>query len=1119
MKFICLVLCLGLCIPSAFAGRSQSFAEKLQKAGYHSRSIFYFEKALKAGEVKDKDEVYLSLFKLFGKLADNTKDSGKAAAHRKTAKDYFDKILNKNRPEVQLEIVAASLASLNKLKTKLHDPRVEKTAADIKQIKKQARTAFNAMSGVVDKIRKDARTWIDKVEELDDKERRKVKDTEQKKRMLEANANLKFGEACALFAAVCGHRDPEVRKWLLEMVKGYQDFISQVWGTPYAITGGIYLGEVNILLGKYKDAYETDVDGVEIAESSFSEVEAGLEELKKYKGWYNDQMYLRFKKHADALNIIGKKEASAKILADMFKWKAPSDVDYSKDKNFHFRLMISLEQRAKLLIELYKSGNKKIVNELSKAILDGFNVTKKMDSPFHANFKILMAELPTDESVDETADLAFLRGKDLFNKASKLEGQKNYAMYFAAAEKLKKALAESIKEGPEKMLDVYPEAAFKLGYSYYQMKNYLLALGTYIRALDLFPASKYPEDKFKDTYSAIKKCAQFAKVSASKRYNSYGKNRFDQDLYGVTLQIISKQFPEEGGDPEYWLGLLKKDGEQYSEAKKSFGQIAKDNPIYLKAQYHIVDCDYKKLKDDAKEGRQINEKQREKVVSSFIALQKLAEKKITPPKNISAKDLKKMKEARTYAIGKCASNLSELYTKSEKYEEAIKAIRDSLDQVSGVSKRNMLSRLVTSYDKVQDLEGVKFVLAYYEKMPVTEDYSQEKKNKNIASTLNRLGNLIGKVKRGAIETKMASASKDEAKKLEVELNNVHEEMGDLYWRSLQLTGKKDRTTLSLVITYYLTSKKTAPKALKALNLYFKWYPNKPELDLWYESMLGKSMTDWDVKVGAHLNAIKVVSVQNKYREFLDALFDNKEYGKMKISQVRKVKKESKDNPRSYSDAAKILAELGEMQNKDFDFKRKVYPELQKLEEKVTQANGYYGMRYQQANCLTQLQKYSEASSVFTELSKYYVEYFDIRIEAGKAAYAQGSYDSAVSNFSDLLRVVPKPGSSTYNPKDFFSLWLWSTKAKIASYGKNPDMSKVIKTWKLFRSMALVMDPGYLSKDPLRLGELGIKSQSRAAHYALCDETQKFCEEEIFPLLKKSSEANLKNDSWEKVIAK
>ena len=144
-------------------------------------------------------------------------------------------------------------------------------------------------------------------------------------------------------------------------------------------------------------------------------------------------------------------------------------------------------------------------------------------------------------------------------------------IYIQAAMKYKKALNLSRLDGQKKLDEIMPEASYKMGVSFSKADNHLLALITFLAAIEKYPSTKFPEEKFPEIYKNIRGCAINARASASARNRMSGQ-RFDQGLYEKTLKLIAEMFPEEGGDPEYFLGDLKRRNGQYDDAVQQYAK-------------------------------------------------------------------------------------------------------------------------------------------------------------------------------------------------------------------------------------------------------------------------------------------------------------------------------------------------------------------------------------------------------------------------------------------------------------------------------------------------------------------------------------------------------------------
>lgn len=1111
--FFCIV-----CSNINAVANDYEFAHTLNDHGYVSLARKYFEKALanKVVPRNEMDDVYLNLFKLYEKAAHHQADDSKKSALKAKAKSYFSKISDKDNAQTKLEIVKASLSALRKLEADIKKEGV--TENEKREIREQAKKNFKGVSEVANKVRIKARDWLKSHEKLSDKERKRQKREANKQRLIEGQSSLQFGEACVLYAAIMGHKNAEVRKWLLKMSSAYQEFIAKYYGSGYAMIAGIYQGEVYILLEKFKDSYDEMVDGVEEGMSSFSDSISAIQDLRGNDRWRFNWIVKGYQKQANALRLINRKELAIQSIDEMFEWKPIDAFTLKKNKDMHLRFMQALKMKCELLFELYKSGKKDVINELALSVTQGFNVCKKQDSPYKVVFKNLLAELPKDDNIKLTKEVAFFKANDLFNGALvlKSEGKKQASLdsFFKASLLYKRAIGlVMLEENKKSLLALYPESAYKMGVCYYELGNYLLALGTFLRTVDLFPSETYSKQSHPDIYKYVRKCALRAKASASKRFKENGKARFDQSLYEMTLKVMSEKFPEEGGNPEYWLGILKKSVEEYDEAKKRFEKIGPENTLYVKSRYHIADCMYKSLlkKNNSNE---IDDKTLDQLVQSFQLVVDLASKKMVKPKTMKAKDFEILKERNNSAKINARGKIARLNYANKRYDKARQIYYEIYkDATSSRAQSSALSKVLTCDYRKAEVAQFGKMMDLYKKIKIDDEFKLSNKNKNLANYQKMYGNLIIKNEINPLKNN---------KENETVLKKKYIQVADLYMNSLKISRDKDQALLEKVIGYYFSTRESLPKALSALELYFKWFPELPELEAWYESMIGKSEQDWDQKIGGYLPLIKHPKTTKEYKQFLDLLFDETAYGQVKVTQIDELVEKSGDQPRNYKSAMDMMDQFEKSKSRDRNFLNKVWPQLKKLRSKIDEANNYYKMRYIQARCLSQLERYGDAAEVFKSLSKYYVQYVDIRIELAKSQFAQGTmdgYGKAEKLFEELTRIIPTPTQvGSYKPKDYFALNFWNARAKLAQLGDSPKPDDVLKIWMRFRS-AIYLDLLYIAKNEKRFKDLNISVTEKGAHEDLINMIMQFADNKIFPVLKKTNDKKLKNDSWDLILEK
>ena len=1099
------------------------FAEALSVDNYTTKAIEYYEKSLKgAKKGKRSDDTHLALYKLWGKVA--TASSGELAAEaRKKSEENFNSIQDSGKPEVQLERIKSDLATLKTLDFKLKSAKEEEKADMITKIE----ASFKSVAEVSDKIRTDARKWLDEFADKEEREQKKLRKEYQNQANLETTASLNFGEACVIYASAKGHTDPEVRQWLEKMAKGYEEFIADNYGNFAAIVGSIYYGQVCILLESFSDNWGRQVDGYDAGKTSFSEAIAGLElfgrqrNLKTYVETYTLQAYT---KQAEALYIIGEKEEAIDSLVKLFEWK--SLTSFKKKHPLHDQMMFALQDLCHKLLASYEGGNKDRVNDLFKFTLSGFNFTKKVGSRWHPNFRALMGKMPTDDpNVEETLDIAYMKGGELYTKARMAaeEPEKAEEFYFQSALKYKRVMELLATEEDDILEEFYPTAAYRLGFCYYQMDNYLLALSVFLQAIDRFPSTKYPEKTHPAIYKNILQCAKYAKASATRRYTLAGKQRFDQSLFLKALEIISEQFPAEGGDPDFWRGYLMKGAGDYEKAKAQFEKTGPDSKMYYKSQYGIVDCSFRAMKDKEKQGRLEGEelkKERGEVAKAFASVVELCRTPKAKPADMSDKDYAYMETSRKDTLTRAFKVIASLYYTNEEFGKTHETHMELLKVAENDGDRFKSYRMLVSCSyKLEDAASIeKEIKALKALKPDGEALLEKELSSFIGKALQMQANLKISKEMNPLINEEAAAKGGAKEAVRAKLAEVYIATADLLFESLNVTGDKDENMLKQVIAYYYTPEQGREKALEAINRYFEWYSEKPKMEAWYEELIGQPRDTWDAKLGGIRASIKLPRVEKVYDEFLDMLFDERDYSKETLADVKKLKRETGDRPRNYQTAIKKFEELEAMSKSDLLFGREGFPKLQAHLPDLKEANGYYNMRFMQADCYTLLKRYDDAADVFKYLASYYVEYPQIRIEMARSLFTKATPESlakAKSIFSELLKVVNGPGSGNYNPKEYFSLHMWNSRTKLKLMGDTPPAAEVVQAWKYLRTN-IMRDRSYFAKDADRFARLGIKGGDVAIHEAHIDELKAWVDEKIFPVLAQSGDP-LADDSWAKIL--
>ena len=1102
-------------------GDNLDFANKLKASGYYSLAVEKFEKAISDEIVpkEESDQVYLSLFKIYEILANNS-SAVDQAKYKAKAKVNFNKIKDKENSETKLEVIKSSLDGLRKIQLDFqkaaNSKKGENQISDEKKEKliKNARVLFNEVAVVADKIRLDARKWLEEYDELEEKDQKKKKNDKAKYTALEGKSNLQFGEACVLYANVVGYKDPDVRKWLIKMVENYQDFISEHFGSGFAMIGGLYLGEAYILLEKFKDVYGDEVSGITLGNEAFLESFNALNSLpSKFKTFKNHWLMIAYKKKTAALELIGANDEALKTYMKQFEWKAIDSVKPKSDPTLHNNLMGSWQQQCKLLQEMVSSGNNEKLADLYNNVTKGFLVTKKLDSPWHNNFKFLLGALPEPDGETKLGvEATFMRAKNYYNKAyHEKDEKKQINLLIEAANNYKNVLGMLASEPKGKRNEFYPEAAYKLGMSYIKLDNYLLALATFLKAVDRYPSKVYDEEKYPEIYKNIRLCAKNAKISASKRFKIGGRGDFDKSLYIKTLKIMSEKFPEEGGDPEYWIGYLLEGGGDYKEAKRNFKEVKPDSSMFLSAQYHIANCDY--LVYSAKVAEEQKKEERDVLIKLFDDVIKIAGVKEVVTDNTNEKVWKKNNDRKQNLLYRSIGKVAKLYYQSGDFVNSKKAYMEQYERSTDPkAKKGALNQVIICDYKNGDFGALGKNIEEYRKLELYEGFTLENKKEDLANYTKMQANLVVRLY-NELPIKRTAEEKEKAFEYSVQL-------GDLFIAALKESGEKDITLLTSAIGYYLQDKRSAEKALNSLKMYFEWNPDKPKFDENHKNAIGTKSDKWDEQIGSFMSSINRTKVKKTYSKFLDYLFDEVDYSKMTIAQIQKHRKNTGDLPRNYTKALRVFEELREAQGDDLNFKNKVFPELLKLESDLKAAKNYYDMRFKQGECYSILDRHGEAADVYKNIALYFVEYPSIRMELYKTLLIEGKEEGlkqAKIGLKELTPIVRNPIQADYSPLDFYSLILLKSKIDYALLKDKNDNDAVLDVWRYLRSN-LFLDARYLSFEDERFKELKIPAKEVKKHSLLIDKVKEYTESKILVIINKG-DSSLKNDSWDKLIGK
>ncbi|MBF0243973.1 MAG: hypothetical protein HQL31_01705 [Planctomycetes bacterium] len=1193
-------------------------ASKLESAGFFSLSIRYYNKALEAGLVqeKDLDDVNLTLYRLYNALVPLV-ELDKQDSLREKAKLHYGKIKNKERDEIRLEKVQSDLKYLRDLFSEVEKARYAGETIEEKrqsEIAAQATTSFKNFVTVVFEVRKTVSKWIESYDSLSEDDQKKMENDFDRYRKLEISVNLLFGEGVVTYAKLVDRGNALANTWLTTLVASYEDFVSEYSGYAVAVLGSIYLGEANIMLGSYVPQYggAEAVDGAKVGEQCFSDALASLDFFAKgaHRVWAEDTTIMAYSNWVRALEFSGKEDLAISVVDRLIAWKDPGSIDSDKQKRIFFQVMSLIMKKCMILeakvkeysqvpagnnvstqenksdedgseqaeekgVDTKKSAARKVyLEELHRTVNLGLTAAKRQNSPIVNNFNVLLKRLPPVPGLKLPPAVLVMRGDEILSKAQVLyekakeladqeyedelkriseeikdpaaqakekglaESQRREAyitgehvpLFFEAAEFYRQAVVDSEKAKISVREDILPNTLYKLAVCYRNTENLHLALAADLKAIEMFPSTVYGQDSHPGIYTRILKCAKHAKFCAGESYYRMGQGTFDMELYMLTNSIMVEFFPEEGGSPVFINAILLKNKKSYAAAKKEFAKITEDDDNYMLAQFHAADCGYQLLLDRElkakEEGKEIKKSSsdfigpRKELLPTFEQVIEVCSKKPKQKEGMKEKDyamlLRRTDDARARSMRRVARlyrDIGELGLERKAHENMVRVF-DKMPEL----KLDALKSLVYNSYKQRDLnlldQDVKALEAF-----VNEDvWPESERDADIGSYYKMMSNVVVSEKipplKKAMDELLESGDKAGAAEKDMAMSNAFVEVADLLALSLEKSKSKDVDLLKKIIGYYFNYHDDATKALPYLKKYFEWYPQKPKLEGWYLEELGKEKASWDVRIGSFADKINHPKMTELYNDFLDALFDKSDYSKMEIVELRKMIKSSGDRPRNYSRATDLLKEMTDSRNIDISFRKNVYPSLIRMQPLLDEISNYYGLRYWLAQCYTRNDDFADASEVFLELVHYYVEYYDIRIEMGKAEYLKNSaegYANAEKIFRNLLAVVPPPGD-TYNPRDYYNLVVWYTKSRISALGSNNTCDNFMSFFKSFHS-ALLQDTRYLLKDPTRFTEL--KLEGKLDHYKLIDFVRSYVEKELLP---RQKECSGKDMSWEQLLA-
>ena len=1137
---ILLLWILGAVAPAAvFGGEEADFARALEEGGFLSLALKHYEAADSKGEIaeKDKDGLYLKMYQLYSQQAARAKDSAVQQTLQQAAERFYAKIKDKNSAALQLERVKSRLEFLRQASNQL----VGAPAAEQARLKEVGRKEFREFMEVVDKIRKDVQKWFDGFDENDEKAPPAKKAEAKQMRELQVNVNLDFAEACSLYATIEGPADGDAKKWLLQLAETLEDFQREYAESPAGIRAGIYIGEANILLGNYVTTWKEKRNGFELGVMAFKEAILSLKAMKNYTQWRDSQLEFAYFKQVLVLEAVGEHARVVEAADAMLEWRNPEKVDPAKEKALHAKLMAVLEKKCLHLLELHQKNNdRKAATQLAEAASWGKRVAEKWGSSWRTNFNNILKKLPP--GIDLTADVALLRADEAYREGSaKISEGGAAAMSQAlpaltrAADLYLKAITLSAKEDRKKFESVAPAAYYKMASCFYKTDNLLLALAACLKAIDHFPSAKYTEKDEPETYKWILSSAKLTKNAALMMYKK-SKQPFEKGMYRAALRLMGRSFPEEGGDPAFFEGELEKEGDNFATAIENYKKVKPDSDLYAMALFNIADCGYRKLRKDEEELKKAGKeskpgseefvKSREELLERFLDVKKELAKEFKRPQGMDDAKLENQLKKRGQALDSATDRLAKLYEDLGRFENAVALQEEIGNRHEGgpEGRARALQRIAQIHYNMGNLEGLDKDIVRIEKFPAESrtPQAEETLKDALEDAYRRRYNLLVAKVANPLKQELTKAKGAELEAKERKLAETYIEMARSFERVLEISGRKDEDMLKNAMTYYFNYSTDSGKATELLQRYFEWFPDKPPLEGWYLELMGKTAEDWDRKLGGNLAS--VTKLREDYLSLLDALFDKSDYSKMSLEEVRDTVRKTKDVPRNYQRARETLERMAQNLDSDIVFKKQAWPGLARLRTEVQRAEQYYLLRYYLGQCHKRQKQYAQAAAIYEELSHYFVEYHDIRIELANAAALSGKKEDlakAKQEFATLLRVVPDPRSSSYKPIDYYSLWLGYIKADLELLGPKPDPCDVATLWKKMRS-ALHLDLSYFAKDAARFQKLGFASGGRAENEIFIADVRDFYEQRVFPFFKnckKEAEAGgLAEETWTRLVS-
>lgn len=1130
-------LAMGLSVGSE-EEKDIEFIQALKTAGFLNLSVKKYLELEQKGRLKDdeKDKLYLDLFQILNERSTGAPDIDTQKILKKQAEGYFEKIKNKEGKAIKLDKAKVKLQFLGLIQQKL----LKADEAEALKLKTQAKEEFTETIESLDIIRKDIAKWFEEFDLMKENDQKKLQRESVVQSEMRVNANLYFGEACVINGYIQGPSDAQARNWLITMADTYDDFLNAYFNTPAAIAGSINLGEANIMLGNYTTRWKEDRKGLELGKMQFKDALLSLSSMTTYRDWANSQMMRAYGKFIDSLMLTGDNQGALEVIDKLLAWKDPMKVDPKNDKSLHYTLMFRLDQKCKLLYILYKGGDLLSAKKISEDASRGKRITEKYDRAFVGNFNIHLRNLPDD--IPLTADIAMLRADQSLREAmnSNTDAGDEVGIspsWVKSSDFYQQVIFLSAIEGKTKIEELQPKAYYYLGYCYFKLNLPLLSLASCLKALDTFPADKFNKREFEDVYEWTLKSAKLARNAALVLYK-VNKGSFEEEMYTSTLDVIQNKFPDEGGDPTYFKGLMKKEGADFTAAIENFKKVEKSSGLYGMAQFHMADCGYSKLTIEESEAKKVGKEidkssknyiePREKLIAQFAEVRDSNRKKIERPKDVTEEQYAAilLNRLTTYEIAQ--NRLASIYRELGKYDDAIGVYRDVILENPDDTKLQVRSRdnIILSLYKGGRLDDLRKEIGEAEKIPEGKwgDWQRVDKLENY---YNMVSILIVQQKIDPLRQEINSLKQQENKeveidKLEKQLSVVNLERADNLAKTMDATGKKDRKLLGQVMLLYYNNGDDDQKTISWMEKYFEWFPEKPELDGWHAEMLGKSKEEWDQKMGGYLQDF--TSLKKTYLEFLDVLFDKQNYADMGIKEIVVLKRSSNDLPRDYSRARILLDQMDKNRKKDNIFDKNIHAKLMKIKDKIEEAENYYITRYHLAKIYKRAGRFTEAVKVFTELSKYFVEFHDIRIELAETAAASDNKDEltkARTEYIRLLEIVPGPRQQNYSPIDYYSIWLGLSQVslKLLLMGDQPDACGVSNIWSRLRS-ELALDLSYFSKNISRFQKLEIEMADRREHEIFIDRFRNFFEKVLTPHIQKCNDAkfeSLKEENWDEFV--